>query len=61
MVAKELLYDVLSSLEYNHGEEVKEFDNLLNSVWNNTCIFNLISQKLFSDRLRLDVCMLTIM
>lgn len=32
MVAKELLYDVLSSLEYNYGEEVKEFDNLLNGV-----------------------------
>lgn len=32
IVAKELLYGVLSSLEYNNGEKVKEFDNLLNSV-----------------------------
>ncbi len=39
IVAKELLYDVLSSLEYNHGEEVKEFDVFAQqSVCNSTCI-----------------------
>lgn len=49
---------MLSSLEYNYGEEVKEFANLLigstvyGELYLHVIIFNLMSQKLFSDHLR---------